>query len=791
MSENSSELQRHIDLLEERLEKVSSASLKINSSLELDRVLREVVENARLLTKSRYGVITTVDANGLVEDVVTSGFTENENDRLLAWSEGPNLLEHLQDLPAPLLVADFPAYVHSLGFSTELIPVQTFLSMPLFHRETRVGNFFLAGKDGDQEFTSGDRDLLRSFALQAATAITNARTHHKERRVRADFDTLIQSSPFGVVIFNGGSGELNSYNSEARRIVEELGTPGRDIEELLDVVTCRRADGREVSLTDSPMARQLTDPETVYAEKITLSVPDGRNVSLLCNATPIRAVDGSVESLVVILQDLSPIEELTRLRGEMLSKITGALRAPLVAIKGSSASALSTKPHLAPNVTTQYFRIIDKQADRTLELIDDLLDYGKIVTGTLELDQIVIDVATLIEESCASFQNETVNRSVRIALPEDLPLVLADPTRIAQVASTLLSIMTRYADPTVSIDITAAREEIHVAVHLSTTNGGIPESELSHLFHPHNLPVIDEIVVGSSDGEIDLGICRGLVEANGGRIRVEADSASDRARITFTLPIAHDALAGNFHAPNTRYLPSSVNEPSSEAQILVINANLYTQRFVQESLSEAGYETRFAEFDDQLSDIFEDLKPDLVLLDLQQYGYRVQDKIAQISSMSDVPVIFIAPYGIDDVVVKALDAGAKDYVVTPFIPSELVARVRGALRLQTPPVPFTLGALKVDYQQRRVNVDTEQIELTAIEFELLRALSINAGRKMTYEMLLRQVWRKKTHTPGDTKAVRAVVKRLRQKLGDSATAPLYIHNERGVGYFIPRPNDPR
>ena len=98
-----------------------------------------------------------------------------------------------------------------------------------------------------------------------------------------------------------------------------------------------------------------------------------------------------------------------------------------------------------------------------------------------------------------------------------------------------------------------------------------------------------------------------------------------------------------------------------------------------------------------------------------------------------------------------------------------------------------LGALAVDYERRRVTVGGRVAPLTATEYELLRILSVNAGRVVTTEALLRQAW--DDRDPADSEPVRAVVRRLRAKLGDDAARPTYIFNERGVGYRMPEPGD--
>ena len=120
-------------------------------------------------------------------------------------------------------------------------------------------------------------------------------------------------------------------------------------------------------------------------------------------------------------------------------------------------------------------------------------------------------------------------------------------------------------------------------------------------------------------------------------------------------------------------------------------------------------------------------------------------------------------------------------------PREL-PRIRAALRRRSHPAPFVLGELAIDYDRRRVSVAGRPVTLTATEYELLRVLAEGAGRVLTHEALLRQVWAGRG--TGNPKKVRAYVKRLRHRLGDDSARPTWIFNERGVGYRMARPGDP-
>ena len=107
-----------------------------------------------------------------------------------------------------------------------------------------------------------------------------------------------------------------------------------------------------------------------------------------------------------------------------------------------------------------------------------------------------------------------------------------------------------------------------------------------------------------------------------------------------------------------------------------------------------------------------------------------------VPELADLPVIFISGYGRDETIARALEAGASDYIVKPFSPTELTARIRAALRRRADPQPFVLGDLAIDYDRRQVTVAGREVELTPTEYELLRILSLNAGRVTTSETLL-------------------------------------------------------
>ena len=307
--------------------------------------------------------------------------------------------EALRDVPSPLRVADLPAYIASLGLSTDAVFVKTFVGTPMRHRGVQVGNFFLGGKETGPEFTDDDQEVLVLFAAQAAAAIANARTHRDEQRARADLEALVETSPVGVLVFDARSERPVSINREARRLAEGLRTAGRPAEELLQVATCRFSDGREIALSELPLEQVLGSAQTVRAEEIELSVPDGRRITALANTTPIRSDGGEVVSVIVTLQDLAPLQELERLRADFLGMVSHELRAPLTAIKGSASTLLEDSAELDPAERHEFYRIIAEQANHMRGLIGDLLDAGRIEAGTLSVAPEPSEVAGLVDRA--------------------------------------------------------------------------------------------------------------------------------------------------------------------------------------------------------------------------------------------------------------------------------------------------------------------------------------------------------------------------------------------------------
>jgi len=217
-------------------------------------------------------------------------------------------------------------------------------------------------------------------------------------------------------------------------------------------------------------------------------------------------------------------------------------------------------------------------------------------------------------------------------------------------------------------------------------------------------------------------------------------------------------------------------------RVLVVDDDSSLAEMLTIVLRSEGFEPRVCPSGDLAIGMFRDFKPDLVLLDLMLPGKDGVDVCRQIRGESGVPIIMLTAKSDTIDIVVGLESGADDYVVKPFKPKELIARVRARLRRNddVPAEPLHIGDVEIDVAGHRVIRDGQQIALTPLEFDLLVALARKPRQVFTREVLLEQVWGYR-HA-ADTRLVNVHVQRLRAKIEPDPEKPEIILTVRGVGY---------
>ncbi len=223
----------------------------------------------------------------------------------------------------------------------------------------------------------------------------------------------------------------------------------------------------------------------------------------------------------------------------------------------------------------------------------------------------------------------------------------------------------------------------------------------------------------------------------------------------------------------------------SGARILVVDDEIEILRALQRSLVAHGFEVCTADNGEDALEEIGRYRPDLMLLDLGLPGISGLEVCRQVRLSSNLPIIVLSVKDTERDKVSALDLGADDYVSKPFGMNEVLARVRVALRhsahVHAGVEPsFTAGPLKVDFAQRQVQVNGQEVKLTPTEYDLLKALIKNSGKIMTRQMLLSQVWG--TGYGTEAHYLHVYIGQLRRKIEPDPAHPRFILTISGVGY---------
>ena len=230
-------------------------------------------------------------------------------------------------------------------------------------------------------------------------------------------------------------------------------------------------------------------------------------------------------------------------------------------------------------------------------------------------------------------------------------------------------------------------------------------------------------------------------------------------------------------------------------RILIIEDEANISGFIATVLNANGYDAMTARTGSEAISTITSHCPDLILLDLGLPDMDGSSILKFVREWSTCPIIVVSARNHERDKVDALDAGADDYIVKPFGTSELLARIRTAIRHTRPPLPngdiaqsgqFRAMGLVIDYDKHQVTVDGENARLTQNEYKLVSLLGKYAGRVLTYDFIIRQLWGPKAKT--DNQILRVNMANIRRKIEANPAQPKYIFTEIGVGYRMVDPD---
>ncbi len=498
-------------------------SRALTEELDLDRVLDRIVKLAAELLASSAGLIALRESDGW-RVVATHGI----NEEFMKFLDP--LLEDIPDQGDPAQIA-LPEVNRRLQRITQSasMGLLTGVGLPMIAREEVVGVIFVF-RSYRGRFSRDDRRLLGAFAAQAAIAVSNARLYTQVADQSRHLDRVVESSADGIFILDPGY-RFTRFNRACSKLTgfgpEDV--VGKDHSEII------RWSSREPGATLEDAGADgwpLTPSAELYVEGDLLRA-SGSHISVGITYAPTFSDDGRLLSIVANVRDITRFREAEELKSTFISIISHELRTPVALIKGYSGTLRRDDADWDPEVVRDSLTVIEEEADRLADLIDDLLDASRLQAGALSLNEADVDLFQLADELAERFQTQSDRHTFTVERPSDYPLIRGDEERLTQVISNLLSNSLKYAEDGGQVLIRGRQTPEEVVMCVSDQGPGIRASDRFRIFERFYR---SEEVAGSKQGAgLGLFLAKSIVEAHGGRIWVD-EKVEQGAEICFSLP---------------------------------------------------------------------------------------------------------------------------------------------------------------------------------------------------------------------------------------------------------------
>jgi len=500
--------------------------------------------------------------------------------RRLALDEPTALAARVARTGAAEIVAGVPSANASNGFLNVLLRAQALLAVPVVHRGRVQG--VLVCVDARNPAAYGPRELGKAelLASQVAVALDNAYQHALQQRRLEELTALYQFAQSAHTAFSAPEimrqlvpilRERLDYASCTVWLREEsTGTlrtavsdgqpgiyPGRFLRPsplaMRAFVTGEPAaaglnwdeDGAAADVQRSQLAVPM-----VLKRRVVGVVDLERDDAYAWSSTDLRLLVALANHAALAVDNLhlldetrkvAALRELDRMKTELLGTVSHELRTPLGSIKGYATTLLTHGNKLRKDEQREFLEIIDSEADRLRDLIENLLDLSRLEAGVLRIDRQPVRLASTVREVVRKVQLASPSHEFTLEWPTDDPTVNADQRRIYQVIQNLMTNAVKYSPDGGCITVSGHIDRRELIISVADQGLGIPQVEIDRIFDRFHR-VQTEVSRGIGGTGLGLAICKGLVEAHGGRIWAESAGESKGSSFSFTLPVLAEPL---------------------------------------------------------------------------------------------------------------------------------------------------------------------------------------------------------------------------------------------------------
>jgi len=517
-----------------QMELLSNAIVAVSGELELDVVLRRIVDLARNFAAARYAALGIPGPTGVLETFITAGVSQEEIEKIGDYPVGKGILGWLLKQDRPVRIARLSEHPKAHGYPPNHPRMESFLGVPIITRDgTVVGSLYLTEKRFADEFSVEDEMIVELLARHAAVAIENARLYDALRRHEQRLSLLLDQLPEAVVVIERRGQRFSIMNQHARELLELPDGPPLDAEQFKARYRFLDENDLPVEFEETGPMRTLRDGEVVVREQVTIVLADGRRRTLLVNSAPL-ASNGQVESAVCVFQDITEIRDADRLKDDFLSLISHELRTPLTAIHGGAQMLLSGIGTLDVETRRELLTDIHTESNRLASLIQNIVQLAHIRAGRISVECEPVLLRFVVNAAVNRFRDDFPDRAFSVHVEPDA-VALADPDRLDEMLTNVIQNAIKYAPGAAPIEVSGVVRGEHVELAVRDHGPGIPAQDLPGVFERFERGSR----ASSSTPGMGLGlyIVKLLAESQGGSVRLELPEDGG-TRVVMSLPAA-------------------------------------------------------------------------------------------------------------------------------------------------------------------------------------------------------------------------------------------------------------
>lgn len=517
----------------EYLLKISRA---ITAQLDLEAVLRLILEASVEIIGGQAGLIALRQEDGSYTVRASYGVAPQ-----LLHLFGP-LLPRAADDPGGWTIAELQQKLGSVARAVGL-SLQQVVALPLTianqesSRRDQIGAIYVFRLHGNR-FSSDDRQILQSFAEQAAIAVTNARLYQELAREKRRLDAIIEASADGVMILDSAQ-RILVFNRSLARMTGVTPAAAIGAEHNAIIVLRNQRTGKtldEAAADGWPLVRgtpPYSPSGALYVEGDFIR-PDGQRLSVGITYAPLLDREGRLVNIIGSVRDITRFREAEALKSTFISVISHELKTPVALIKGYAGTLRREDAVWDAGTVRNAAAIIEEEADRLTQLINNLLDASRLQAGGLPLQKSDVLLDQMARRLVDKFRTQTDKHLLSVDLPAFPPLQ-ADAGRLEQVLSNLLDNAIKYSPRGGTVRVSGQVQPNQVIITVSDEGIGIPQEEQSHVFE--RFYRVDDTLSRRAPGSgLGLYLAKAIVEAHGGRIWVDSRPGQGAA-FSFSLPL--------------------------------------------------------------------------------------------------------------------------------------------------------------------------------------------------------------------------------------------------------------